>query len=97
MKGKIIHNLMEYSGKLVWVEFEDPDACSCANCGACRSSDAEADLYESGIYQVEGRFLISEKDPSVRYLEFMPRILAIYEWIESPALNDKQVAEKSDK
>lgn len=82
MKGKIIHDLKKYENQYVWVEFENPDACSCANCGACRSSDAESHIYASGVYRVEGHFLISAKDKNVRYHEFIPRILNIYEWTE---------------
>ncbi|MGX8701059.1 hypothetical protein [Caproiciproducens sp.] len=82
MKGKIIRNLTDYNGKPVWVEFENPDACSCANCGACRSSDAEAHLYTSGVYRAEGHFLVSLTNEEHRFHEFTPRILAIYEWQE---------------
>lgn len=81
MKGKIIRSLKDYDGKPVWVEFENPDACSCANCGACRSSDAEAHLYTSGVYRAEGHFLVAENEKD-RFHEFTPRILAIYEWLE---------------
>lgn len=82
MKGKIIRDIKEYNGQLVWVEFENPDACSCANCGACRSSDAEAHLYTSGVYRAEGHFLVSPTDAKQSFHEFTPRILSIYEWIE---------------
>jgi hypothetical protein len=82
MKGKIIRDLKEYSGKLVWVEFENPDACSCANCGACGASIDEAHLYTSGTYRVEGHFLVSTKDAKQSFHEFTPRILSIYEWQE---------------
>ena len=82
MKGSIICNLGEHNGELVWVEFENPDACSCANCGACGASQEEAHLYHSGVYRAEGHFLVSPGDVSLRFHEFTPRILSIYEWQE---------------
>lgn len=82
MKGKIISSLADHSGKLVWVEFENPDEVSCANCGACGSCDDEAHLYISGVYRVKGHFLISAADETVTYHEFTPRIVSIYEWQE---------------
>lgn len=82
MKGKIIRNLGDYNGKLVWVEFENPDAASCANCGACGTAALEAQCYESGVYRAEGRFLVSREDEKVSFHEFTPRIVAIYEWQE---------------
>lgn len=81
MKGQLIRDLKKYNGRLVWVEFENPDGCSCANCGACRSSDAEAHLYASGVYRAEGHFLVSPHQED-SFHEFTPRILAIYEWLE---------------
>lgn len=82
MKGKLIKNLTKYNGEPVWVEFENPDACSCANCGACGPSGAEAQLYKSGVYRAEGHFLVSESDAALSFHEYTPRILAIYEWLE---------------
>lgn len=82
MKGKIIRNLTDYDQRLVWVEFENPDAVSCANCGACRSCGSEAQLYNSGVYRVSGHFLVSPQDENRRFHEFTPRILDIYEWRE---------------
>ncbi|HEX2985286.1 MAG TPA: hypothetical protein VHO71_00560 [Caproiciproducens sp.] len=82
MKGSIIHNLQEYNNKLVWVEFENPDAVSCANCGVCGISDSEAALCSSGVYRLEGHFLVSPRQEEVRVHEYMPRIVAIYEWHE---------------
>ena len=80
MKGNVIKNLKPYEGKLVWVEFGDPDACCCANCGACLSSDEEFQLYRSGVYRVEGHFLVAADAPETSFHEYTPRILAIYEW-----------------
>ena len=82
MKGKIINNIKDYGGRLVWVEFENPDAASCANCGACGLGDAEAHLYPSGVYRVDGHFLVSPEEGTLSFHEFTPRILAIYEWQE---------------
>ncbi len=67
---------------MVWVEFENPDACSCANCGACGPSTSEAHLYLSDVYRVEGHFLVSPNDEGIRFHEFTPRILSIYAWQE---------------
>ena len=83
MKGKIISNIKNYDGRLVWVEFENPDAASCANCGACGPGGDEAELYRSGVYRVDGHFLVSPNEENVGFHEFTPRILAIYEWQES--------------
>lgn len=82
MKGKIIQNLQDYNGSLVWVEFENLDACSCANCGACGPATSEAHLYSSDVYRAEGHFLVSTKDEKISFHEFTPRIIAIYEWQE---------------
>jgi hypothetical protein len=80
MKGKQIQNLADYNGKQVWVEFQDPNAVSCANCGACGLSDEEANLYVDGVYRVNGHFLVSDKDETKSFHEFSPRITAVYEW-----------------
>lgn len=82
MNGKIIHNLKEYNQKLVWVEFENADTVSCANSNAYGLSGDEAQTYLSGLYRVDGHFLVSQKDTSLSFHEFTPHILAIYEWQE---------------
>lgn len=82
MRGKIIRNLMAYNGGMVWVEFQNPGACSCANDGTCCLSGAELQLYQNGVYRAEGHFLVSPTDIGISFHEFTPRILTIYEWQE---------------
>lgn len=80
MQGKLIQRLDGYNGKQVWVKFANPDAGSCENCGGCGPSGCEERRYESGVYRVDGNFLVSEAEPEARVHECMPRILAIFEW-----------------
>jgi len=82
MKGKIIHNLKEYTEKLVWVEFENSETVSCANANAYGLRGDETQTYLSGLYRVDGHFLVSQKDKSLSFHEFTPHVLAIYEWQE---------------
>lgn len=82
MKGNKISSLNDYNGKSVWVEFQDPNAVSCANCGACGLSEEEELLYKDGVYRVEGHFLTSLTDAKQSFHEFSPRIVAVYEWQE---------------
>lgn len=80
MKGKKLSGLTGREGTLVWVEFENPDAATCENCGACGAAREANSVYKDGVYRIEGHFLISPKDPSVYFHEFVPRIQGIYEW-----------------
>jgi len=82
MKGNKICNLTDYNGKRVWVEFQDPNAVSCANCGACGLSEEEENLYTDGVYCADGHFLVSLTDARHSFHEFSPRIVAVYEWQE---------------
>ena len=82
MKGKIIRKLKDYDDKTVWVEFESMETASCATGDAYGLSGTESQLYASGIYRVEGHFLISQKDTNLRFHEFTPHIVTIYEWQE---------------
>lgn len=79
MKGKLIYSLDRYDGKTVWVKFENPDAASCENCGACGPRGPEERIFPDGLYQVDGQFLISLTDKSLSVHECSPRIQAIYE------------------
>jgi hypothetical protein len=80
MKGKIIRNLKEFNKKLVWVEFGDPNTVGCANDDDYALGGVEAQLYSSGVYRVDGHFLVSQKDANLSFHEFIPRIIAVYEW-----------------
>lgn len=80
MKGTKLNGLSGQEGTLVWVEFEDPDAATCENCGACGTASLANSVYKDGIYRVEGHFLVSPDDSSVYFHEFIPRIQGIYEW-----------------
>lgn len=82
MKGKIIRNLRDYNGKTVWVEFGEQITVGCANDHNCGLGDAKEKLYTSGLYRVEGHFLISQKDKSISLQEFTPDIIAICEWYD---------------
>ena len=80
MKGKSIRTLENYDNQIVWVEFENPDAASCENCGACGPRGPEERCLPDGTYRVNGQFLVSLTDESVRFHVCMPRIQGIYEW-----------------
>ena len=80
MKCKIIYNLREFNKKLVWVEFRAPDTVGCANDDDYALGGVQMQLYSSGVYRVEGHFLVSSKDVNLSFHEFTPHILAIYEW-----------------
>lgn len=82
MKGKEIVGLSGYEGKLVWVEFEDPEAATCENCGACGSSVLANSVYRDGLYRVQGHLLVSPADPQVYFSEYIPRIQRFYAWVE---------------
>ncbi|MCH3971480.1 MAG: hypothetical protein LKE53_01705 [Oscillospiraceae bacterium] len=81
MKGKKLRDLSDKEGKLVWVEFENPDAATCENCGACGSARRANAVYKDGVYRVQGHFLVSPQDANVYFHEFIPRIIGFYEWM----------------
>ncbi len=80
MKGKKLNGLSGADGSLVWVEFENPDAATCENCGACGAARQANSIYKNGIYRVSGHFLVSPENKNICFHEYIPRITAIYEW-----------------
>ena len=80
MKGKIIRSLKEFDKKLVWVEFGDTNTVGCANDDDYALGGVEAQLFSSGVYRVEGHFLVSQNDVNLSFHEFTPCIIAVYEW-----------------
>ena len=82
MRGKIIKDLKRYNEKKVWVEFGDSNTVGCANDDDYALGGVESQLYSSGVYRVEGHFLVSTKDANISFHEFAPHISAIYEWQE---------------
>lgn len=82
MKGKKLSGIKGMEGALVWIEFEDPCAATCENCGACGTAAAANSVYKDGVYRVEGHFLVSPEDKNIYFHEYVPRIQAIYEWKE---------------
>jgi predicted molibdopterin-dependent oxidoreductase YjgC len=83
MKGQKLQTLSGQEGKLVWVEFQSADSASCENCGACGTARLANQVYHSGVYRVEGHFLVSPEDKNVYFHEFIPRIEAFYTWEEA--------------
>ena len=82
MKGKLIENLTDYNGKIVWVEFGDSSTVGCANDDDYALGGVDAQPFSSDVYRAEGHFLVSTKDSSLSFHEFAPHISAIYEWQE---------------
>ena len=80
MKGKVIRSLESHNGEIVWVDFENPDQASCENCGCCGPKGPEDRCYTSGLFRVDGQFLVSAADSGVTIHQCMPQILTIYEW-----------------
>lgn len=83
MKKEKLPNLSGREGELVWVEFESADCASCENCGACGTARLANQVYQSGVYRVQGHFLVSPRDESLYFHEFIPRIQAFYAWEEA--------------
>ncbi|WOC32944.1 MULTISPECIES: hypothetical protein [Caproicibacterium] len=83
MKGKKLAGLAGLDDALVWVEFENPDAATCENCGACGAASQANAVYRDGVYRVQGHFLVSQENPDVCLHEFIPRIQGIYAWTQN--------------
>lgn len=82
IKGKIIRDLKDYDGRLVFVEFESQNSVGCSNDDDYALGGANAQPFSNDVYRVEGHFLISTKNSSISFHEFTPHIGAIYEWQE---------------